>query len=96
MAKKKVLLARVSYNPGTGNKKDFYGRESFVIETYDNEADEWVFKSSYDCRRCAENPEAESADFVSYKLMKELFHLKDLGYSVHDAGQIERGHEVNG
>ena len=87
MAKKRELIARVRYikgKPEAERTGKFDDEEQFIIETYDEETDSWDYNSGWQLVHCKEHEEDE-ANFLHFSIVKEILHMLDLGYEIHEA-----------
>lgn len=66
-----IKKARIVYNKEA---------DSFDIEI--NTGDGWGLETSYPCRRSANKPDAEEAEFISWRILEKIKLLKLWGYEI--------------
>lgn len=69
---KKENYARVRYEKDT---------DSFVLELFDHETEEYEFSVSARCFKAEHG--GENADYIHFSFMKEIVKCCELGYQVH-------------
>lgn len=61
--------------------KYYEEEDRFAVEC-SNDCKEWDMVVSCVCQRSAKNPDAEEANFVSYRLITEICKLIEYGYKL--------------